>query len=432
MARQHTFDVEGFLATLEEQAARKFDVLAPQPLLSAVPVDGTPTMELKTREGTTARLPWNRHAGNQIAQKLDLPRKHMTKMETPEHAAELCRHMNYWLERDDSRRLVRCIQTPDDPTSGAHIRAYLSDRYRILDNLDVATSALQAFVEKVQGRGGCPEVYNWTLSENAMDFLMIDTTLTSRLDAPEGQAGQRPQHGGHGDVNMGKGDWTGSLQGTIQDPDFEKRGTVARMAIAEGRDGHGTDGGSLVYPGVHIKNSETGESGYWVWPCALVATCSNRILIGQKVGGIHLGKEMNCELLYSRELMLRENAIVFEKIREAVKATFDPETFEKLLDTIRATMGIELPSEREAADWIIRRENWGEAQRDALLMAFKRQVSPERVTLFDAVQAITEAAQTFETDDPEFTLDMEVAAAGLVEKGSQARTYFGMKEVEKK
>lgn len=421
MARQNYQDFEGLLNRLEDMKARKLDVLASEPMLEAVAVDGRPCLRMDTREGNTLQVPWSTTAGRQLANHLGIPVRYFRTLEETTHAGELARHLNYWFQRSDKKRLVRTIRDED---GGGHVRAYLSDRYRILDNDDVLRTALEAAADEIQKRGGRPEVFNWNLTEDHMDVLVIDTCCTDHLDAVgEGQGG----HGKKGEVSE-EGDWTGSLKGTIQDPAFERSGVVARMATAEGRSDDGTDGGDLVYAGCHLRNSETGEGGLWVRPCALRAVCDNRILVGQNLAQVHLGRQLNEDLLYDQDLIRKESQLVFEKVAGAVRATFNVERFRKLVATLRDTKKVEIPSEREAADLIVQRQGWTEAQRDSLLAAFTRQVSKDRVTAFDAIQAMTRAAQDFEAADPMTTLDMEAAAGELVTAGTKGqRKYFGVK-----
>ena len=49
--------------------------------------------------------------------------------------------MNGWLDGDDRRFLLRCLR-PGDRGGGGAARAFLSDGYKIIDNLDVLLAAL--------------------------------------------------------------------------------------------------------------------------------------------------------------------------------------------------------------------------------------------------------------------------------------------------
>jgi len=74
----------------------------------------------------------------QVASRLNIPWKYYDRMsrETPELLRE---NVNHWLEDSSDRRMVRTL----DGTA----RAFLSDRYRRLDNLDMAEAVLPALSE---------------------------------------------------------------------------------------------------------------------------------------------------------------------------------------------------------------------------------------------------------------------------------------------
>ena len=77
--------------------------------------------------------PLTPHAHRQIGDRLGIPAKFYDKMrdEAPDLLAD---NVNHWFEQDPESRLVR--------TMDGRIRAFLSDRYRPLENIDLAKTVL--------------------------------------------------------------------------------------------------------------------------------------------------------------------------------------------------------------------------------------------------------------------------------------------------
>jgi hypothetical protein len=72
-------------------------------------------------------------ARRQLADKLKIPYAYFERMRT-EQPVLLDRNVNTWLQSDDDRRMIRTLD--------GNVRAVLSERYRRLDNFDLAESVL--------------------------------------------------------------------------------------------------------------------------------------------------------------------------------------------------------------------------------------------------------------------------------------------------
>ena len=114
--------------------------------------------------------------------------------------------------------------------STGQCRAFLSDRYKVLDHYDLALTSLQA----VQGQGG--EVIEASLSERSM---RLKFTSRSIFDAIE----QRRHSGG--------GNWYAGGLGNTE----HLRRVGART------EGDLPGGPDTVHPMVTVSNSETGHGG---------------------------------------------------------------------------------------------------------------------------------------------------------------------------
>ena len=76
-------------------------------------------------------------AHEQIGQRLEIPKKYYDKMRE-ESPGLLAHNVNHWFVTAPERRMVRTID--------GHVRAFLSERYRPLDNLDMAEAILPSIM----------------------------------------------------------------------------------------------------------------------------------------------------------------------------------------------------------------------------------------------------------------------------------------------
>ena len=84
------------------------------------------------------------HAHNQIAQRVQIPQKYYDRMRQ-EAPGLLSSNVNHWFQENPEPRLIR--------TMNGKARAFLSNRYRVLDNYDL----LQSIVPKLRDVGCKPE-----------------------------------------------------------------------------------------------------------------------------------------------------------------------------------------------------------------------------------------------------------------------------------
>jgi hypothetical protein len=98
-------------------------------------------------------------ASSQLAERCDIPLPYWRRM-AEGHRDLLAANANYWLQRDGRSFLVRTLRHPDDTDQPGLARAVLSDRYKVMDDLDVLMAALDG----IQQAGLNPDtvVIGWT------------------------------------------------------------------------------------------------------------------------------------------------------------------------------------------------------------------------------------------------------------------------------
>ena len=129
-------------AELQRQQATKRDFVADTRQMEfCVDEGGTDSVALQMAIGETetrSRFPLRKTAHAQFAAATKVPKPYYDRMlsEAPDL---LVRNLNHWLEREPAKKLVRTLD--------GHIRALLSNRYRPLDNFDLAESILPKLTE---------------------------------------------------------------------------------------------------------------------------------------------------------------------------------------------------------------------------------------------------------------------------------------------
>ena len=142
---------------LEEQAPLKWD----KPGLegSRLAMDRSGKLCVSSNGGSAYGI--TRPASQQIAEKLEIPWKYYEKMLDGDTAL-LMENVNTWLRKDPERKFfIRGLQ--DD------VRAFLSDKYRVIDHLDV----LMCSLNELQGRA------------EAEDCYLSGTNMYVKLKTPE-------------------------------------------------------------------------------------------------------------------------------------------------------------------------------------------------------------------------------------------------------
>lgn len=123
--------LQGIEQVVREEMTLKDDIVAQSSNLTfGVETDNTPKMIIEDKVYNASDL-----MVNQIANKLSVPKKYLDRMiqDAPD-LAEL--NVNHWLKTEPRPYMVR--------TLGDNARAFLSDRYEIIDNWDVLTAILPA------------------------------------------------------------------------------------------------------------------------------------------------------------------------------------------------------------------------------------------------------------------------------------------------
>ena len=155
---------------LERQQTAKKDMIVDMGALSMLDIDGGGTgLALQVTGGSTSsRYGINDIAHRQIGQHLKIPALYYDRMKT-EYPELLVKNVNGWFSRTpDAKRMLR--------TMDGVARALLSDRYRRIDNYEVASAVLPI----ISGMGGAT-VESCELTESRMYLKVVNPRMTAEV-----------------------------------------------------------------------------------------------------------------------------------------------------------------------------------------------------------------------------------------------------------
>ncbi len=150
--------LQTLIEELERQKPLKWDRKVHSTVLDMVPIEN----DVRFRINGGDPHPITRPCHDQIAEKLEIPIKYYRRMEAeaPELLAE---NVNAWIDRNERDFFIRRL--------GSSVRAFLSDRYRVIDHLDFLYCALN----ELQGHEA--EIEDCYLSETEINIKVKSNRL---------------------------------------------------------------------------------------------------------------------------------------------------------------------------------------------------------------------------------------------------------------
>lgn len=205
-------------------------------------------------------------AHRQMGTYLNIPRKYYDRM-LQENSGLLAQNVNGWLHMQSEQRMIRTID--------GRARAFLSSRYRRIDNLDIAKITLPLI-------GEMPDAHyeSCQITDDYMYIKVVNPRLTAEV-VP----------------------------------------------------------GDIVQAGVVISNSETGQGAVSVQPLIYRLVCSNGMTVNDAgMRKNHVGRVNSADenfLLYSQETLEADDRAFVMKLQDTVRAAVDEARFSVILDKLR-------------------------------------------------------------------------------------------------
>jgi hypothetical protein len=277
---------------------------------------------------------------------------------------------------DERSFMLRSFVTPDRRVA----RALLSDRYEIIDNLDVLTAVLHGVKDSGQDVEIVADV--------------TDHRMYVRLVAPG--------------VEVLAADLLRNYRSPFASPEVERAGRYADAFAGEGpHAGSGSANPDVVNAGLVISNSEIGDGGWSITPRAEFRVCRNGLVIkADMLRGVHIGgKKQEGIITWSEDVRQKELAVVVAKTREAVAQFLDPAYVEAQLDRIRADMGVAVTGAEKHVQAVAKRLAFSP---DVMAGVLDHFILGGQMTSGGVMQAVTSYAQT--VSDADLAAELEEMA----------------------
>lgn len=262
--------MQDLAAEIERRAEAKQDFIAPTSRLEMVVVEDVPALALANGEIKTFGVNDLAHA--QIADYTKIPLDYYKRMVANEPKL-LASNVNRWLQdKKDDRRMVRTLDN--------RVRAMLSDRYRALENEDLAEVILPQLLDRNLIILSCE------ITERRLYIKAVDRSI--ERDVPTGKS-------------MG-------------------------------------DGGHTIFdtcsPAITFSNSEVGSGALSIETGVYTRACTNLAMFGASMRKYHTGSraEISDEVyaLLTDDTKKATDKAVWMQVRDLVGAAFDEAKFEAI------------------------------------------------------------------------------------------------------
>ena len=308
---------------LARQDANKRDLIADTRTLNFETANGKSRLLLDVGEQKEAYTVAD-IAHRQIADRLSIPYKYYEKMKE-EAPALLDENVNTWFRQQPERRMVRTLD--------GQARAFLSDRYRRIDNLEIA-GAVMPILGTVKGA----QLVSCELTETRMYLKVLSRKISMEV---------KP--------------------------------------------------GDIVQAGVVISNSEVGLGSVRVEPLIYRLVCTNGLIAQDySQRKYHIGRLNNFDTdsayeLYRDETLAADDQAFLLKVQDTVKAVFDEDKFRSIVSRFKAATDIEITGDPlKAVEVLGERVNLNQAERGSVFRHFLRDGD---TSAYGLINAVTRTAQ---------------------------------------
>jgi hypothetical protein len=307
----------------------------------------------------------------------------------------LADNINGWLHgsdghpADDRSFTVRSFHTSD----GNLLRGVLSDKYAIVDNLDVLAAAL----EGIRAAGVDVKISGCDLSENRMRIRVV--VPAAQIAAPILFAGYRSPFSRHGgEVRVGNGGgW-----------DLDAAREAAR------REGMGYEPGQepVLFAGFEIGNGELGDGSTYAVPRAEALICGNGLTLVQDVTRKnHVGERLDEGVInYSSETRQKVLELISSKVKDATRTFSSVEFWAERVAELEAKAGRPVNEPEKAIKAVSKALRFTDDERDAI---FRHFILGGQMTAGGVLNAVTSTAQT--VADPDQAADLERVAVKVLD-----------------
>ena len=291
---------------------------------------------------------------DQIAGRVGIPAKYAERMraEAPEL---LARNVNHWFAANPEKRMLRCLDNGNKVA-----RAFLSDRFRPLDNYDLAN----AILPKLAG-AGC-EVKSCELTERRLYIQAVTTHISAEVES------------------AGVGD--------------------------------------TVYAGIVVSNSEVGCGAVRIEPLIYKKRCMNGLILPNSLRKYHVGRAGNGgdegsedgNELFSTETRKLSDRAFWAQVCDVVDGSLSQIKFDKAVDRLREATTKQLGNPVDVVEVTERVLELSEGEGKSVL---EHLTKGGDLSLYGLLNAVTRTAEDAESYDR--AIELERAGAIVLEMKPQ-------------
>ncbi len=331
---------------LERQLATKRDLVVPSSLLQCRTDEGGSCRMMVDAKDGVGEYGITNLARRQLADKLKIPFTYFERMRS-EQPVLLDRNVNTWLQTDSDRRMIRTLD--------GQVRAVLSDRYRRLDNYDLAENVLPILQRLPDARFESVE-----LTETKM-YLKVVTPRVECEIAP----------------------------------------------------------GDVVQAGIVISNSEVGCGLLSVQPLVYRLVCRNGLIASDRaLRKTHLGRILQPEeeaiTVFRDDTLAADDKAFFLKVRDVVEAAVSEATFRQVAQKMQKTLGSKVPGDPvKTVEVLGNRYAFNEPERAGVL---RQLIAEGNLSAYGLVNAVRHFSQ--DVEDYDRATEFESLGGKLIELSS--------------
>ena len=314
---------------LQRQRLNRQDFLADTRTLEMETTPYSSTLHLSL-EGNTYGFGIGELAHQQIATRLNIPWRYYAKMKS--YAPDLLdQNVNRWFNQNPERRMIRVLD--------GKVRAFLSDRYRRLDNLELCAAVLPV-IREMNGA----QVESCEVTPTHLYIKVVNRRVKAEVKV-----------------------------------------------------------GDVVQAGFVVSNSEVGLGSLRVEPLVFRLVCKNGLICKDLVQKkYHVGRQVNASddsayELYSDATLAQDDKAFFMKVQDVVRAAVDEAKFVLTVDKLREATQIPLKHDPvKAVELLADKFQLTENERGDILRQLFMGADNSRYGLVNAVTAASKIAKSYE------------------------------------
>jgi len=326
---------EDFISRLKEKTATQEDKIRNVQFLK---MKNSGLFEVQDRDGNVHEYNITNWTHGQLANYTGIPYSYYNKV-MGTSTKLLAENVNHWFAQNkDDVRMVRL--------DGDYMRAFVSDRFKRIDNYDVASIAVaeaKQVTETIKFRQA------W-ITDKMMNLELIDPTQIIYID-PDKQA------------------------------QFEQHEPSENYFYKPGED--------IYMAGISITNSEVGYKAFEAQTYLYRLSCSNGLVMPYSVRRVHLGGRTD-EGDWSRKTRELDISLTESQIRDIVRKAFDKNSIDKAIDELRKAKNEKIPHPQVFVDITAKEFAFTDAEKDNIWSNLSVEGD---LSKYGFIQAITRTAQ---------------------------------------